>query len=92
MWIFLSSQSLGFGKKLNLKSDCLAVKASYNRHYYHGVAILIFTPFQLIVTKLRLDKITVWYHVCVTNAIVIDNREHDQDGDRSISLFEVWRT
>ena len=31
---------------------------------------LDFTPFQLIVTKLKLDVITVWYHVCAMKLLL----------------------
>ena len=49
-----------------------------------------FNPFQLIVTKLRLDEIIiVWCHVCATNVSIrySGNREHDQDGDSVIKVY-----
>ena len=57
---------------------------------YQGVAILIFTLFQLIVTKMRLDEIIVWCHVCAMNVSIhccCGNREHDQDGDSVITVY-----
>ena len=53
---------------------------------------LDFNPFQLIVTKLRLDEIIVWCHVCAMNVSIHDcygNREHDQDGDSVINVYWV---
>ena len=50
---------------------------------------LDFTQFQLIATKLRLDEITVWCHVCAMNVSIhycYGNREHDQDG----VYISVW--
>ena len=53
---------------------------------------LDFTSFQLIVTKLRLDEIIVWCHVCAMNVSIhycYGNREHDQDGDSVTKVHEV---
>ena len=51
---------------------------------------LDFTPFQLIVTKLRLGDKLVWCRVCamhVSFITVIVNREHDQYGDSAIEVY-----
>ena len=53
---------------------------------------LDFTPFQLIVIKLRLDEIIVWCHVCAMNVSILycyGNMEHDQDRDRVIKVYSV---
>ena len=52
---------------------------------------LDFTPFQLIVTKLRLDEIIVW---CLAQWMlafitVLGNREHDRDGESVIKVLSV---
>ena len=47
------------------------------------------TPFQLIVTKLRLGEIIVWCYVCEMNVSIhycYGNRPHGQDGD-SVDLY-----
>ena len=52
---------------------------------------LDFTQFQLTVTKLRLDEIIVWCHICAMNLAFITyigNREHDQDGDGVMKVYE----
>ena len=48
---------------------------------------LDFTPFKLILTKLRLDEIIVWCHVSAMNVSIhycYGNREHDRYGDSVI--------
>ena len=51
---------------------------------------LDFTPFQRIVTKLKVGEIIVWCHVCAMNVRIhycYWNREHDQDGDSLIQVY-----
>ena len=52
---------------------------------------LDFTPFQLTITKQRLDELIVWYHVHAMNISIHyhGNREHDQDGDSVIKVSLV---
>ena len=76
----------------------LATKSSNRpRDLYHSVVTLDFTPFQLIVTNLRLDEIIVWCHVtryeCQLSLLhyCYGNREHDQKGDSAIKVHTMSR-
>ena len=55
---------------------------------------LDFTPIQLIITKLRLDEILVWCHVCAKNVSIHycdRNREYDQDGDSVKKVYTIGK-
>ena len=58
------------------------IGARINQNEYRPLSLsghLDFTPFQLIVTKLRLDGTIVWCHVCAMNVGIhqcYGNREH----------------
>ena len=42
----------------------------FSKRHHGKCGHLDFTPFQLIVTKLRLDEIIVWCHVCAMNVSI----------------------
>ena len=85
-----SSESNEIGKKHPISCHCFSTSGF---GLYRSLSLcghLDLTPFQLIVTKLRLDEIKVWCHVNAMNVSIrycYGNREHDQDGDSVIKVY-----